>query len=629
MTGTYLGWDGRSLKGTVTFTGPGLVTFPESDLFIAGPVVATLDDLGRIVDSDGNIGVRLPATDSPDMNPSGWAYTVKENLTGVTGARTYSMVLPKDTLNNSVDLADVAPADPTTPTYVAVPGPSAYEVAVGEGFSGTEAEWLDSLVGRGAHAFNGSTVPASSLGLDGDTYAQYTTGTKLGVTHTTVTMWAKSGGTWAVSGGGIRGAQWYVNDAATASVDVPLGDLLLRSDSGDLYQRGAPGWELKGNLKGPKGDKGDTGAASTVPGPEGPEGPEGVRGSRIYQGPAGDQPDMLDGDVSVNTTTGVVYWREGGTWVAKLSIIGPEGPEGPQGPKGDPGAGSVNSVNGDLGPDINLDAADVQAVPVASLGAASGVATLDGSGKLTSGQRPSYTASDVGALAVSTKGAANGVASLGADGKVPAEQLPATVSSTPKNVWTPQALGFEAWTCDPYGVANPVAKYLAPQRLYLCGVHITENTTVNRIVMFARGYGGVSTNRYRAGIYRENGTGTGTKVVESASVALTMAGQESGAMPAQNANHIGATPITIASTVLTPGRYWLAWDLVTGGTTDYAFFHVQNESPVATANFFMPNSPWARAWYLNSQSALPATLNQAGATALANHDIPIMALANV
>ncbi|MEU8791567.1 phage tail protein, partial [Streptomyces sp. NPDC048643] len=123
VTGTYVGPDGRALKGTVTFTGPGLLTFPESNLFIAGPVVASLDESGQIIDADGNIGVRLPATDAPDMNPSGWAYVVKENLTGVVGARTYALLLPADTPGDTVDLADVAPADPTTPNYVPVPGP--------------------------------------------------------------------------------------------------------------------------------------------------------------------------------------------------------------------------------------------------------------------------------------------------------------------------------------------------------------------------------------------------------------------------------------------------------------------------------------------------------------------------
>lgn len=164
VTGTYRGPDGRALKGTVTFTGPPLLTFAESDLFVAGPVVATLDEAGQIIDADGNIGVHLPATDAPNMNPTGWTWTVKENLTGVTGTRTYSMVLPQNTLNNTVDLADVAPADPTTPTYVAVEGPSAYEVAVAEGFTGTEAEWIASL--------EGAQGPQGPQGIQGETGAQ-------------------------------------------------------------------------------------------------------------------------------------------------------------------------------------------------------------------------------------------------------------------------------------------------------------------------------------------------------------------------------------------------------------------------------------------------------------------------
>ncbi|MFJ3339992.1 hypothetical protein ACIPT3_02225 [Streptomyces diastaticus] len=131
--------------------------------------MCTLDETGRIIDADGNFGVRLPATDSPDMNPTGWAYTVKENLTGISGARTYALILPKDTPNNSVDLADVAPADPSTPTYVAVPGASAYEVAVAEGFSGSEAEWLESLEGPiGPQGPQGPAGEAGPVGPKGD-----------------------------------------------------------------------------------------------------------------------------------------------------------------------------------------------------------------------------------------------------------------------------------------------------------------------------------------------------------------------------------------------------------------------------------------------------------------------------
>lgn len=116
VVGEYRGPDGRGLAGTVTFTGPSLLTFPDADLFIAGPVVAKLDEYGRFA-------VTLPATDAPGMSPADWAYVVKENLTGITGSRTFSMLLPADTPDRQVNLADVAPSDPLTPNYTPVVGP--------------------------------------------------------------------------------------------------------------------------------------------------------------------------------------------------------------------------------------------------------------------------------------------------------------------------------------------------------------------------------------------------------------------------------------------------------------------------------------------------------------------------
>ncbi|WP_234336067.1 right-handed parallel beta-helix repeat-containing protein [Streptomyces sp. NRRL S-920] len=145
--GTYLGPDGRPLAGTVTFNAPSMLTFPASDVFIAGPVVAPLDENGRF-------SVRLPATDAPDMQPSGWAYLVKENLSGVIGGRTFNVVLPKSLAD--VDLADIVTADPTTPHFVPVPGLSAYQVALENGYQGTEAEWVASLKGAKGDPGNGS-----------------------------------------------------------------------------------------------------------------------------------------------------------------------------------------------------------------------------------------------------------------------------------------------------------------------------------------------------------------------------------------------------------------------------------------------------------------------------------------
>lgn len=164
VTGRYLRPDGTPLDGQVVFRAPALITFPTADVMLSGPVTAPLD-------ASGAFAVALPATDAPGMNPSGWSYTVTEQLSGVTSNRSYHVLLPADT--PAVDIADIAPTDPTTPAYVAVRGDSAYEVAVKQGFVGTVEQWLASLVGdtgpTGPPGDTGPAGPAGPAGPEGPT----------------------------------------------------------------------------------------------------------------------------------------------------------------------------------------------------------------------------------------------------------------------------------------------------------------------------------------------------------------------------------------------------------------------------------------------------------------------------
>ncbi|MFI9206187.1 hypothetical protein [Streptomyces sp. NPDC053048] len=553
-----------------------MLTFPDSDLFVAGPVVATLDENGRFQ-------VKLPATDAPNMQPSGWSYVVKENLSGVIGGRTFSVLLPK--VVPDVDLADIAPADPTTPNYVPV---------------------------AGSQIFTGTVAPTSTLGRDGDFYTQYETRTLLGVTSTTVTMWTRAAGAWGRLGDVVRGAAWYVNSASIPVADTKPGDFLLRSDTGDVWQRDGSGWgNPVANLKGPKGETGATGATGAA-GPQGPKGEDStVPGPQGAKGDTGPQ--------------------------------GPAGPIGPQGPKGDPGAGSVNSVNGDLGPEIVLDAADVGAIPAADKGVAGGVATLDGTGKVPAAQlstpsnvvttvngKPGPTvtlaAADVSALATTARGAVNGVASLDSSGLVPAAQLPAIGGA--RNTWTPEALGFAAWSADPAHVSNPTTvKAAVVKRIYFAGINITEPTSVNAVVIFARGWAGstaVPAARFYAGIYNESGSRIATTGQISS---LAAAGQIPGTAPGATNNHIGAVPLKLTTTpTLQPGRYWTAFLLSAGSATDFYYTHIQNESPSAPANFFL-GAAFHRAWCIDNQTSLPTTVAQS--TGEVGLDPAIMALATV
>ncbi|MFI8452174.1 hypothetical protein [Streptomyces erythrochromogenes] len=572
----------------------------------------------------------------------------------------YAIQLPQALVNPWLN--DLAPTNPATPNYVGVTGSQIYQ---------------------------GSATPPADLGRHGDMYVRTeVTAAFLSVTDTRVTVYQNVSGTWVLQSGEVRGSKIYVNNTSTSSASTKPGDLLIRSDNGDFYQRDGSGWgTVKGNLKGPKGDtgatgpQGPTGADSTVPGPTGPQGATGPQG--------------------------------------------PIGPTGPQGPKGDPGTGSVNSVNGDLGPDIVLDAADVGAMPISggaftadfSLNGTAGayrqwsldVAGVkrwtfqkddvtepgDGSGSnfrlssrnddgtfkstLIFGDRgtgqialgtttpipdaklsvqggaglkdvspvpttpasgvilyseagqlkvasPSLRYSLVQPVPLSTRGQANGVAALGSDGKVPTAQLPTTSA---KNVWGPEDLGFKAWSHDPNHVSNPTTlKAAVIQRLYLCAVNITESTTVNDVYIHSRGWAGNTTvpaARFMAGIYNS----AGSRVAWTGSTALSNVGppgQVTGTPTGQKNNHIGPVefPLT-AAYVMTPGKYWLAFLMTAGAATDFYYFHVQNEAPANMGGAFHLGTPFIRNMYFASQTTLPATITPANG--LMDHDPVIMAVA--
>ncbi|WP_327253174.1 hypothetical protein [Streptomyces sp. NBC_01244] len=691
VRGTYFGPDGRSLLGTITFTIPALLTFPDSDLFIAGPVVAQLDE-------NGHFEVTLPATDAPGMNPSGWSYTVKENLTGVVGTRTFAMLLPKDTPGGIIDLADVAPADPTTPTYVPV--------------AGSQILW-------------GTAAPTAGLGVNSDFYVQYDTRTLLGITHTTVTNWKKTGGTWATVGGVVRGSQIYLNTTSTPSTDAKAGDLLIRTDTGDMWQREASSWgSVKGNIKGPKGDKGDTGTT----GAQGIQGIQGVKGDKgdpgngnvntvntkvgpdivlnaadvgalgatgttlnvatTFKGNGTNAPlnvygdnvaatrftvlkdgswysnalansayNMAVGDTTsdfaggtfvlalknanvvptTNPTNGVVAYAEGGVMKVRqtngtIVTVGNAALNGPQVIKGDATATDPLKVQNDVSADLFAVRKTGSArmalgnlyvdknLRVGGSGSAAGVgSTVNGVLAIDNGTGPS---------------AANtaGVHLYAEAGQLKVQEQSGNTFTVggARNTWTPQALGFQAWSVDPATVANPTGtpKAAVIGRIYFSGMNITEPTVVDAVCVMARGWGGstlIPAARFYAGIYNEAGTRVATSGLVSS---LPAAGQLTGTAPGAKDNHVGAVPVNLTAPItLQPGRYWAAFLVSAGSATDFYYMHIQNEAPSNPANFYV-GTTFQRHWCIASgQTSLPATVNQA--TGEVGLDPAIMALANL
>ena len=99
---------------------------------------------------------------------------------------------------------------------------------------------------------------------------------------------------------------------------------------------------------------------------QGPKGDKGDKGSQIYSGNGLPTITGNEGDIYINTATGILYQYEGTEWVEKFSIKGPQGPIGPQGkqgvqgPKGDKGETGaigprgIQGPQGDYGPSFNI-----------------------------------------------------------------------------------------------------------------------------------------------------------------------------------------------------------------------------------------------------------------------------------
>lgn len=247
----------------------------QGDPGIQGPIgpqgpVGVINLIGRLTDVS-----QLP---DPVASPDGDAYLV-------------GTVLWVTRQDQWIDMGDIAgPA-----------GASAYEVAVANGFVGTQADWLASLQGK------------DGIGLQ------------------------------------ILGSLPSVGDLPMTG--NALGDAYIVSEKLYIWQGtiwdgiGQQGPQGPQGIQGPAGPDGPQGPV----GPIGPQGPQGADGPAGAQGPAGPSLKVLGivADVaslpSTGNTLGDSYWV--GTqlyswndtqWEPSNSLIGPQGPQGVQGIQGNP-----------------------------------------------------------------------------------------------------------------------------------------------------------------------------------------------------------------------------------------------------------------------------------------------------
>lgn len=97
---------------TVTFTASvsycrNATTAPPALIALA-PVACTFDSTGQMIGPDGSQGVRLVASDDPDLNPTGWTYTARVKHPSISGI-VVTFVAPS---GGQIDLATVVPVPP-------------------------------------------------------------------------------------------------------------------------------------------------------------------------------------------------------------------------------------------------------------------------------------------------------------------------------------------------------------------------------------------------------------------------------------------------------------------------------------------------------------------------------------
>ena len=280
-----------------------------------------VDDTGKVILTVGQQGPVGPAGATGPAGPQG-----PQGDPGPAGATG-----PQGPAGPQGDPGPTGPQGPAGATGATGPagpagadgadGDSAYQVAVNNGFVGTEAQWLASLVGpQGPQGIQGIQGPAGTDGVDGAD----------GLDGKTVLN-----GTVDPTTEGVDG-DFYIN-TTTDTIFGPKAGGVWGSGTSLVGPTGATG------PQGPQGDPGPTGATGNT-------GPAGADGSKWYSGTGAPSSGLgVNGDFYLNDANGDVYSKSGGSWSVVDNITGPTGATGPQGPQGDPGPTGATGNTGATG----------------------------------------------------------------------------------------------------------------------------------------------------------------------------------------------------------------------------------------------------------------------------------------
>ena len=224
-------------------------------------------------------------------------------------------------------------------------GLSAYEVAVENGFDGTEEEWLASLQGEegpaGPQGAPGATGEPGAPGTPGVTSAEVSVDGTSGEPSAQATV---ENGVLNIQFSGLKGEQGPVGpqgeqgsqgQTGPAGSTGPQGKSAYQVAVDEGFEGDEEAWLA--SLVGPQGPQGDPGAtgATGATGPQGPQGPQGIQGEQGIQGiqgpvgPAGvtEAHVTVDGTSSPNPTA-TAQVQSGDLQIAFSGLKGNPGEDG-------------------------------------------------------------------------------------------------------------------------------------------------------------------------------------------------------------------------------------------------------------------------------------------------------------
>ena len=228
---------------------------------------------------------------------------------------------------------DGAPGAPGAPGTPGADGASAYDIAVSEGFVGTESEWLESLQGAdGAPGAPGSPGAPGTPGADGA--SAYEIAVEDGFVGTE--------SEWLASLQGADGAPG--DDGAPGAPGAPGSPGAPGADGDSAYQVAVN-----------EGFVGDEAAwLASLVGPPGADGADGAHGTPGAPGAPGSP--GADGDSAYEVAVAEGFVGDEAAWLA--SLVGPEGPQGDPGATGAPGTPPQMTPKAHTGTAITLGLTD-------------------------------------------------------------------------------------------------------------------------------------------------------------------------------------------------------------------------------------------------------------------------------